>query len=62
MNLDEEEKSEEIVLINSTLPHIILQNPELEDSIVDININIKYPDFFMAIHLYQFIPIFKNKV
>jgi hypothetical protein len=44
--LYEEENPEENVLINYTLPPIILQNPEMEDSIVDINININNPDFF----------------
>ena len=28
------------------LPTIILRNPELENSIVDINVNINNPDFF----------------
>jgi len=60
--LDEEEEKIEEIVINYTIPPIILQNPELEGSIVDININIKNPDFFMVINLYQYFLIYKNKV
>jgi hypothetical protein len=36
----------ENILVDFTLPPIILRNPELESSIVDINVNINNPDFF----------------